>query len=184
MSALGSRPRSRPVRDPGAALRRLRRQVEVDTRSGEYTPDRRLSGPVAVGRWGILPGTRHEARDAFCRCSTRPSPKRSSPAPSSTSFRFDPTISFAISSRESKLRLEIDGLISRHSIGWTVDRMPSVDRALLRMATSPALIAAGRADGGGDLRSGRPGGGVLDRRVGRFVNGVLAAIADNVRPEG
>jgi N utilization substance protein B len=62
--------------------------------------------------------------------------------------------------------------------------MPSVDRALLRMATYE-LIA----------RPDVPTGVVISEAVdlageystdesGRFVNGVLAAIADNVRPEG
>lgn len=30
---------------------------------------------------------------------------------------------------------EIDGLISANSVGWTLDRMPAVDRALLRLGT-------------------------------------------------
>ncbi len=62
--------------------------------------------------------------------------------------------------------------------------MPVVDRALLRMATYELLA-----------RPDVPTGVVISEAVdlageystdesGRFVNGVLAAIADNVRPEG
>lgn len=78
--------------------------------------------------------------------------------------------------------VEIDQLIADHSIAWTVDRMPVVDRTLLRMATFELLE---RAD--------VPTGVVISEAVelakrysteesGRFVNGVLAAIAGVVRP--
>jgi len=77
---------------------------------------------------------------------------------------------------------EIDDLIVRHSKEWALDRMPVVDRQLLRLATFELLA---RAD--------VPTAVVLDEAVelaksystensGRFVNGVLAAIAANVRP--
>jgi N utilization substance protein B len=77
---------------------------------------------------------------------------------------------------------EIDGLISRHAIGWALGRMPAVDRAVLRMATFELLS-----------RPDVPTAVVLSEAValagsystddsGRFVNGVLAAIAGEVRP--
>ena len=76
---------------------------------------------------------------------------------------------------------EIDGLIAKNSIGWALDRMPSVDRAILRMATYELL---GRDD--------IPTAVVLSEAVelagsystdesGRFVNGVLSAIAAEAR---
>jgi N utilization substance protein B len=76
----------------------------------------------------------------------------------------------------------IDELIAAHAIGWTMDRMPAVDRALLRMATFELM---GRPD--------VPTGVVISEAVelatqysteesGRFVNGVLATIAAIVRP--
>jgi transcription antitermination protein NusB len=76
---------------------------------------------------------------------------------------------------------EIDALIVAHSKEWALDRMPVVDRQLLRMATFE-LVA----------RPDVPTAVVLDEAVelaksystensGRFVNGVLAAIALNVR---
>ena len=76
---------------------------------------------------------------------------------------------------------EIDALVSRFSRGWRMDRMPMIDRLLLRMATFelterpdvPAAVAISEAV-------------ELAKRYstddsGRFVNGVLAAIADEVR---
>jgi N utilization substance protein B len=76
----------------------------------------------------------------------------------------------------------IDELIVRHAKEWALDRMPVVDRQLLRAATFE-LIA----------RPDVPTAVVLDEAVelaksystensGRFVNGVLAAIAASVRP--
>ncbi len=75
----------------------------------------------------------------------------------------------------------IDSLISSHAIGWAMDRMPVVDRALLRMATYELLAHA-------DV----PTAVIISEAVdlatqystdesGRFVNGVLAAIATDVR---
>jgi N utilization substance protein B len=76
---------------------------------------------------------------------------------------------------------EIDDLIVRNSKEWALDRMPVVDRQLLRMATFELMA-----------RPDVPTAVVLDEAVelaksystensGRFVNGVLAAVALNVR---
>ena len=71
---------------------------------------------------------------------------------------------------------EIDALISAHAKGWTIDRMPVMDRTLLRMAIFELL-------GEPDL----PVAVVISEAVelakrystedsGRFVNGVLSAV--------
>jgi N utilization substance protein B len=76
---------------------------------------------------------------------------------------------------------QIDTLISEHAIGWALDRMPAVDRALLRMATFELLAL-------GDV----PTAVVISEAVdlaseystdesGRFVNGVLSTVATAVR---
>jgi N utilization substance protein B len=78
--------------------------------------------------------------------------------------------------------IRIDELIARYAIDWTLDRMPVVDRTLLRMATYELLD-----------RPDVPTGAVISEAVelaktystdesGRFVNGVLASIANEVRP--
>jgi N utilization substance protein B len=77
----------------------------------------------------------------------------------------------------------IDSLISAHSIGWAMDRMPVLDRALLRMGTYELLA-----------HEDVPTAVIISEAVdlatqystdesGRFVNGVLAAVATDVRGE-
>lgn len=76
---------------------------------------------------------------------------------------------------------EVDGFIDRHAIDWSIDRMPVIDRTLLRMATFELL-----------LRPEVPTGVAISEAVelakqystdgsARFVNGVLAAVAAEVR---
>jgi transcription antitermination protein NusB len=75
----------------------------------------------------------------------------------------------------------IDSLISSHAIGWAMDRMPVVDRALLRLGTYellehedvPTAVIISEAV---DLATQ-----YSTDESGRFVNGVLAAIATDVR---
>jgi len=79
-------------------------------------------------------------------------------------------------------RERIDGLLRGHARGWTVERMPVIDRNVLRMATFELLE-----------RRDVPTAVVIDEAVelakrfstdgsGRFVNGMLSAIAREVRP--
>lgn len=75
----------------------------------------------------------------------------------------------------------IDELIAGHARGWTIERMPVIDRNVLRLAVFELV---GRAE--------VPVAVVIDEAVelakrfstddsGRFVNGVLSAIAGVVR---
>ena len=79
-------------------------------------------------------------------------------------------------------RDEVDGYLSRFARDWTLDRMPVVDRALLRMAVFELLH-----------RPDVPTGAVISEAVelaqaystddsGKFVNGMLSRIAEEVRP--
>lgn len=79
-------------------------------------------------------------------------------------------------------RSSIDALLRSFARGWTLERMPAVDRAVLRLAT---FELAHRPD--------VPTGAVISEAVdlathystdesGRFVNGMLGAIAAQVRP--
>jgi N utilization substance protein B len=76
----------------------------------------------------------------------------------------------------------IDELIVRFAIDWTIDRMPVIDRTVVRMATFELL-----------RRPDVPTGVVISEAVelakrysteesGRFVNGLLASIAEEIRP--
>jgi N utilization substance protein B len=79
-------------------------------------------------------------------------------------------------------RPEIDALLRSYARGWTLERMPAVDRAVLRLATFELTE-----------RPDVPTGAVISEAVdlathystdesGRFVNGMLSAIAADVRP--
>ena len=76
----------------------------------------------------------------------------------------------------------IDELIGRYAIDWVVERMPAIDRNVLRLAVFELLE-----------RTEIPMAAILDEAVelakqystdesGRFVNGVLASVAAEVRP--
>ena len=78
----------------------------------------------------------------------------------------------------------IDALVSSAAVGWEIDRMPVVDRTILRLATWELLA-----------RPDVPVAVVLDEAVelakqysteqsGGFVNGVLSTIATQVRSSG
>jgi N utilization substance protein B len=79
-------------------------------------------------------------------------------------------------------RVTIDEAIVAHAKGWALDRMPALDRAILRLAIFELTS-----------RPDVPIAVVIDEAVelakrfstddsGRFVNGVLAAVAKTARP--
>lgn len=78
--------------------------------------------------------------------------------------------------------VEVDGIIGRFAEGWRTDRMPAVDRALLRMAVyelgyrpdvPTSAVLAEVVELAGDYST---------ERSARFVNGVVSGIADELRP--
>jgi len=92
----------------------------------------------------------------------------------------DPLASLLVEGVEDH-RFEIDELLTAHARGWTLERMPVIDRTVLRIATYELLD-----------RPDVPTAVVIDEAVelakrfstddsGRFVNGMLSAIAKKVR---
>ena len=82
----------------------------------------------------------------------------------------------------AKHQQRIDELIGRFAIDWVLDRMPAIDRNVLRIAVFELLE-----------HDEVPMAAILDEAVelakqystdesGRFVNGVLASVAAEVRP--
>ena len=76
----------------------------------------------------------------------------------------------------------IDELIDDHADGWTVERLPNVDRAILRLAVweltaQPDVPAPVVIDEAVELAKA-----YSTERSSSFVNGVLDAIARDVRP--
>jgi transcription antitermination protein NusB len=79
--------------------------------------------------------------------------------------------------------VEIDAVLEEHAQEWTVERMAALDRTILRVAIYELLH-----------RPDVPTGAVISEAVelakrystddsGRFVNGMLSNIAEEVRPE-
>ncbi len=77
---------------------------------------------------------------------------------------------------------EAEGRIAAASVGWPLDRMAVIDRLVLRLAVAELLDPAGP-----------PPAVVIDEAVelaktystdesGRFVNGILSALAPDLRP--
>ena len=79
-------------------------------------------------------------------------------------------------------RDEIDALLAKYSEHWSVDRMPAIDRALLRIGTyelgwEPELPRAVAVSEAVELAKE-----YSTKDSGRFVNGLLGRIADELRP--
>lgn len=77
---------------------------------------------------------------------------------------------------------QIDALISGHAIGWALDRMPAIDRAVLRMATYELLAHDDVPTGVVLSEAVELAGSYSTDESGPFVNGVLSQIAKQVRP--
>jgi N utilization substance protein B len=130
-----------------------------------------------------LPSTRREARERALSLLYEADSKQVEPSAVLAELPVPPDAFVVDVVRGVEVhRVEIDDLIAGHAIGWTVDRMPVVDRALLRMATFELLA-----------RPDVPTGVVISEAVelatqystdesGRFVNGMLATIAGVIRP--
>jgi N utilization substance protein B len=76
---------------------------------------------------------------------------------------------------------ELDAVIDETSLGWRIDRMPAIDRALLRMAVheliaQPDVPAAAIISEAVDLAAE-----YSTDASSRFVNGVLAKVAERFR---
>lgn len=81
-------------------------------------------------------------------------------------------------------RKELDELIASHAIGWALDRMPVIDRALLRMATFELLHLSDIPTAVAISEAVELAGHYSTDESGRFINGVLAKIASEVRQPG
>ena len=84
----------------------------------------------------------------------------------------------------SSRRTELDEIITEHSHTWTIHRMPAIDRNILRLAIYELMD-----------RPDVPVAVIINEAVelakrfsteesGRYVNGVLSAIAKKVRAKG
>lgn len=75
----------------------------------------------------------------------------------------------------------IDGLIRRYARGWKLERMPAIDRAVLRVAIYELLFEPGVPTAAVVSEAVELASEYSTDESGRFVNGLLARIAGEVR---
>jgi len=79
-------------------------------------------------------------------------------------------------------RERIDELLSSHSVGWTLDRMPAVDRNILRIGTYELLWADDVPDGVAISEAVELARDLSTDASPSFVNGLLARLL-GLKPE-
>ncbi|MGH9277675.1 MAG: transcription antitermination factor NusB [Acidimicrobiales bacterium] len=77
----------------------------------------------------------------------------------------------------------IDGYIRRFARGWALERMPAIDRALVRLGVFELLHRPDVPTAAILSEAVELAGEYSTEESSRFVNGVLAEIAREVRPE-
>lgn len=145
-------------------------------------PDDGEREPLLVYRGGGV-GSRREARERALALLYEADAKATAPAAVLADLPL-PAEPFAadLVTGVGEHQREIDELLGTYARGWTLERMPAVDRAVLRLATFELVH-----------RPDVPTGAVISEAVelaqqystdesGRFVNGMLGAIAADVRP--
>lgn len=132
----------------------------------------------------MLQGSRREARERALELLYEAEAKGLSPAEVLLDLAITPDpFAVALVTGVGERLAELDAHIERLARDWTVERMPWVDRSILRLG---AFELVARAD--------VPTGAVLSEAVelakrfstdeaGRFVNGVLSNLAREVRPD-
>ncbi len=80
-------------------------------------------------------------------------------------------------------REAIDGVLTQVSTNWRVERMPPVDRAILRIAVYELRHEPGTSVGTIIDEAVEMAKRYSTEESGRFVNGVLAALAKQERPD-
>ena len=81
-------------------------------------------------------------------------------------------------------RDEIDALISKYSQAWSLERMPAVDRNVLRMGVFELLYRPDVPTGAAISEAVELASRYSTEESGRFVNGLLGRVAAEVRPAG
>ncbi len=79
---------------------------------------------------------------------------------------------------------EIDGLIQRYSVGWTLERMGNVDRNILRLAVAELLFFEEIPEGVAINEAVELGKRYGDVHSSKFINGILGNVAKEVRGSG
>ena len=75
-------------------------------------------------------------------------------------------------------RDQIDELLADHAAGWTLDRMPAVDRNILRIGTYELIWAADVPDGVAISEAVLLASELSTDSSPAFINGLLARLAE------
>jgi len=128
-------------------------------------------------------GSRRQARERALSLLYEAETKDVSPAAVLAALPIEPApFAVAVVAGVGEHQAELDGWITGYAKDWTIDRMPALDRALLRMGIFELIH-----------RPDVPTGALISEAVelaqrfstdesSRFVNGMLARIAEAVRP--
>lgn len=92
----------------------------------------------------------------------------------------EPYTATLLDAAESR-RDEADALVSERLRGWTLERLPVMDRLVLRLAVAE-LLATDTPTGVVIAEAVDLAGRYSTDESSRFVNGVLSAVAKEVRP--
>ncbi len=127
-------------------------------------------------------GVRHEARERALGLLYEAEVKGATPSAVLAELPVTPDafVVEAVRGVESSTA-RIDSLIAGHSIDWAMDRMPVIDRTLLRMATWELLARADIPTGVVISEAVELAKAYSTEESGRFVNGVLATLAGELR---
>jgi len=141
------------------------------------------AGLAAEDRGALAAGTRREARERALGLLYEADAKDMEPGKILADLPVAPPafVTQLVEGVESRLA-EIDALIARFAIDWTIDRMPVIDRTLLRMATFELLARPDVPTSVVISEAVELAKGYSTEESGRFVNGVLASIATTTRP--
>ncbi|MEJ7765116.1 MAG: transcription antitermination factor NusB [Acidimicrobiales bacterium] len=132
----------------------------------------------------MLQGSRREARERALELLYEAEAKGLQPTEVLLGLAIEPDrFAVALVTGVGERLAELDGHIERLARDWTVERMPWVDRSILRLAAFELLA-----------RPDVPTGVILSEAVelakrfsteeaGRFVNGLLSNLAREARPE-
>jgi N utilization substance protein B len=132
---------------------------------------------------GPLPGSRREARERALGLLYEAETKDVTPGEVLADLPAEPDPYAEVLARGvEENQLEIDELLGRFSKDWPVDRMPALDRAILRIATFELLCQVDVPTGAILNEAVELAGAYSTDDSSRFVNGLLARIAEEVRP--
>ena len=131
-----------------------------------------------------LLGTRRQARELALSLLYEADTKSAAPGTVLADFPIDPDPFAAdLVAGVGDHQAEIDDLIRRFAKDWTLERMPVVDRNLLRIGVYELLLRPDVPTAAVISEAVELAGRYSTEESGRFVNGMLGRIAEEVRPE-